>query len=102
MPAAGGDGERDGEHPCGHGRKAEGDPEGPARTKRELVGGSGAGDGGGDGERLASVEGAPAELDSAGALLERKSVRGFRGVEEVEFECVGFVFRSDGDERVED
>ena len=68
--AAGGDGERDGKYTCGNGRKAERDPQGPARTKRELAAGRGAGDGGRDGERLASVEGALAELDSASALLE--------------------------------
>src|SRR5271157_5741081 len=97
--AAGGDGERDGEYSCGDGRKAGGDPERLARTKRELAGGSGAGDGG----RLASVEGALAELDSASALLERKSVRGLGWqVEELALQCVRFVFSSDGDEGVED
>lgn len=82
----------------------EGDPEGLARTKRELAGGSGAGDGGRDGERLASVEGAPAELDSAGALLEGQFVPGLGWIEDLalEFQRVGFVFTSGGDEGVED
>jgi len=40
-----------------------------------------------DGERVASEEGAPAELDSASALLERKSVRGlFWKVAELELQ----------------
>ena len=49
------------------GRLAAGDPEGLVRTKRELAAGRGAGDGGRDGERLARVEGALAELDSRSA-----------------------------------
>ena len=102
VPPARGDGKRDGEYPCGHRGKAPGNPEGLARTKRELAGGSGASDGGRDGERLASVEGALAELDSASALLEGKSVRGLSGqVEKLEPQCLGFVFSSDGDEGVE-
>src|SRR5713226_6511533 len=64
---AGGDGERDGEYSRRNGGKAQGDPEGLARAKRELAGGSGGGDGRRDGERLASMEGALAELDSASA-----------------------------------
>jgi len=51
-------------------RKAAGDPEGLARTEKGTGCWRGAGDGRRDGERLASVEGALAELDSASALLE--------------------------------
>ena len=79
-----------------------GDPEGFARAKRELAGASGASDGKRHRERLASVEGAPAELDSAGALLEGKSVRGPWRVEERKFECVGFILSSAREKGVED
>jgi hypothetical protein len=70
VPAAGGDGKRDGKYTRWDGRKAESNPQGFARAQRELAVGSGAGNGGCDGERLASMEGAPAEITSAGALLE--------------------------------
>lgn len=51
-----------------------------------MAGGNGAGDVGGDGERLASVEGAPAELDSAGVVLEGQFVLGLGWFEERELE----------------
>src|SRR5208282_436115 len=102
VSSAGGNGARDGEYTSGNGRKAPGNLERLTRTKRELAGGSSAGDGGCDGERLASVEGAPAELDSAGALLEGQSVPGLGRVGELELHSARFVLSSDGDEGVED
>lgn len=53
---------------------------------------------------MASVEGAPAELDSAGALLEGQFVPGVGWFEErgLELDRVRFVFTSAGNEGVED
>src|SRR5208282_6394303 len=102
VPLAGVHGEGDGEHPPGNGRKAAGDPEGPAPEKGKLAGGGRAGHGRRDGKRLAGVEGALAELDSASALLERKSLRGLGWrVEKPALQGVRLVFNSNGDERVE-
>src|SRR5208337_3123726 len=95
VPLARGHGERDGQHPSGNRGKATGHPERLARPKSELAAGIGRSDGGCDGQGLASMEGALAELDPASALLERKSVRGlvWRG-KKLALQCRGFVSSS--------
>src|SRR5271156_5264657 len=101
MPAAGIDGKRNRQYTFRDGRKAPLDPQGLKQAKRELAAGSRPGHGRSNGERLASLEGALAELDSASALLERESVRGLGWrAKELALQCMRFVVSSDGDEGV--
>jgi hypothetical protein len=84
VPVARGNGKRNGKYTFGNRRKTEGYSEGFARTKTELAAVGGAGDGQRDGKRLASVEGALAELELCQRFMERKvraraQVEGQRG-----------------------